>query len=499
MKKHKLISILILFALNIFAQNKTIFYLESNEDFLNPERGFYIPVDTKASNFKALDYERLSLFRTQPQKMNRASYTVKVSLLYRAYELDIFKDKALSASFLENLKKDFDIVRASGLKLILRFAYVNQTHTGNCVDIEHICPPYGDAPKEIVLQHIAQLKPLLQQNADVIALLQQGFIGIWGENYYSDYFGDASKNGDGKILNKYWQARNEIITALLHALPKNRMIQVRTPQIKQKYVYGPEAATTSQPLNLAEAYSGSSKSRIAFHNDCFLASVDDYSTFYDLGSSTQPSQKAIEILRKFTEADTKYTAVGGETCDDAFSPQNDCEPAGYAQKELAAMHYSFLNAAYNNNVNNDWDSLGCLQNIKKNLGYRYVLQKAILPQTISKKEALNIHISLKNVGYASNFNPRPVQLVLRNTQTQTTYFLPINTQIQRWFYGNIAIKRRLKLPQNIQKGHYEVLLNLPDQYKSLQKNATYSIRLANENIWETETGFNSLNHILKVN
>ena len=47
-------------------------------------------------------------------------------------------------------------------------------------------------------------------------------------------------------------------------------------------------------------------------------------------------------------------------------------------------------------------------------------------------------------------------------------------------------------------GKYELLLNLPDGYKSLQSNPLYSIRLANEKIWEEKTGYNKLEQFVEV-
>ena len=165
-------------------------------------------------------------------------------------------------------------------------------------------------------------------------MLQEGFIGIWGENYYTDYFGDASGNGPGTITDSSWLLRNRVLSALLQALPASRMVQVRTPQIKQKYVYGPHAGTAVLPLNETEAFTVSHKARIGFHNDCFLSSPDDYGTYMDLGSSVQIRQPALAALRKYIETDSKYTITGGETCDDAFSPQNDCAPAGFVEQEM---------------------------------------------------------------------------------------------------------------------------------------------------------------------
>ncbi len=493
MKKIIIVWMLLFFIVQLNAQSVRLSYKESDEDFTNPERGFYIPSQTKAGNFILLDATKLMAYRSQPQQLSGASYTINVSLLYRAYELDIFKQQSLSESFLNDLQKDFDAVRNAGLKMILRFAYTNETHGGDCKDEYKICPPYGDAPREIVLKHVQQLKPLFQKNADVIAVLQQGFIGIWGENYFTDYFGCATDDGQGVIADSSWLHRNQFLKALLDALPKDRMVQVRTPQIKQRFVYGPGAAVTAKPLILKDAFTKKDNARIGFHNDCFLASEDDYGTFYDYGNSVSKRDTANKRLRKYFENDSRYVAVGGETCDDAFSPQNDCAPFGHAEKEMAAMHYSYLNAAYNNQVNNDWDSLGCMKSIKQKLGYRFVLKSALLPKKIKKGSSFNIQLILENKGFASPFNPRPVQLILRNKQTGKIITLDFNTAIQQWFTGKIILKQNFLLPADAIKGKYEYLLNLPDGYKSLRSNPACSIRLANENLWEAITGYNQLN------
>jgi hypothetical protein len=485
-------------ALQSIAQNVKMEYKENREDISNPERGFYIPTGTRAGNFILLDAKLLKAYRIHPQQIAGASYSVNVSLIYRGYELDAFVHQPLSDAFLQKMQQDFDAVREAGLKMILRFAYTNTAKSGACKDEYAICPPYGDAPRAVVLNHIKQLKPLLQKNADVIAVLQEGFIGIWGENYFTDYFGDASTNGAGKILDSSWHHRNELLKALLDALPRSRMVQVRTPQIKQKFVYGPSAMVNSLPLKLSVAFTGSYQARIGFHNDCFLSTPDDYGTYYDYGSSALPRQPANEVLRKYIAADTKFTAVGGETCDDAFSPQNDCAPFGYAEKEMAAMHFSYLNAAYNNQVNNDWDSLGCMKNIQQKLGYRLVLQNAVFPVKAVRGKKFTVQLQLENKGYAAPFNPRPVQFILRNKQTGKIVILDVKTNIQKWFTGKVVLQQEFVLPASIEKGEYELLLNLPDGFKRLQGNPLYSIRLANEDMWEASTGFNDLKYILKV-
>ena len=42
------------------------------------------------------------------------------------------------------------------------------------------------------------------------------------------------------------------------------------------------------------------------------------------------------------------------------------------------------------------------------------------------------------------------------------------------------------------KGDYKVYLNLPDPMPNLHDNPDFSIRLANKDMWEEETGYNYL-------
>ncbi len=471
--------------------NITISYKESQEDFANPERGFYRHTQTEASNFEALNIDDLLKWRTLQEAGSGANYSIYSTLVFRYYVLDIFKTSLLSSVFLDQLKTDFVIARQAGVKLIPRFTYTVTTQSGGCPE-SFACPPYGDASKVIMLQHIGQLKPLLQENADVIACMQMGFIGIWGENYYSDFFGDPSSNGQGKLLDENWQDRIDILNALLDALPADRMIQVRSPQMKQRYVYGVRGSVNSPALTGNEGFTETDKARIGFHNDCFLSGPDDYGTYEDLGNSASPRQSANTILREYVKNDSKYTAMGGETCDDTYSPQNDCENAGMAQTELRKLHYSYLNSAYNNDVNNDWQNGGCMNDIKKNLGYRLVLQDAVFPSVVNTGTNFNFSINLENKGYASPFNARPLKLIMRKENSIEEFVFDLPDDVSKWYTGAVKINVSVRINSTMTKGRYELFLFLPDKYSSIAKRPEYAIRLANENSWEANTGYNKL-------
>lgn len=481
---------------NVGKDSTTITYTASTEDFTNPERGFYRYSETTVDNFTALNATTLATYKSGATPSG-GSFSVMSTLVFRYFIMSGYTGKALPDAFLTNLAKDFATARAAGVKLIPRFTYTISVTAGSCPE-SWICTPYGDAPKNIVLNHIAQLKPVLQANADVIATVQLGFIGVWGENFYTDYFGDASSNGQKQLLDKNWQDRSEVLKAMLDALPVDRMVQIRLPQLKQKFVYGVSALPTSGAMTAEEAATGTDKARIGYHNDCFLSSANDYGTFADYGSSTSTPVEATTAMRNFTAMDSKYVVVGGETCSDAYSPQNDCEPSGHAEQEFSDMHYSFLNADYNSEVNNDWQTGGCLDNIKRKLGYRLVLKDATFPSKLSATDSLTATLHLQNEGYAAPYNPRPVQLLLRNTETKKIDTLTFSTEVRKWLTGAVTLRQSFKLPAGIVAGTYEVLLNLPDGYNSLRNMPAYSIRLANNNVWESTTGYNNLNHKITI-
>lgn len=477
----------------------TVSYTTSEEDFANPERGFYTYSATMADSYTPLDLNTLKNARTQEQQASEGDYKIFSTLFFRYFVLRGFNNKPLTTDVLNKIKADFDVAREAGVKLIPRFTYTVRQVGGDCPE-GFICPPYGDAPKAIVLQHIEQLKPILHDNADVIACLQMGFIGTWGENYYTDYFGDPSKNGQGQLYDGNWRDRIEVLKALLDALPKDRMVQVRYPQMKQRYVYGVNAPTDSDPLSDAEAFTGSDKARIGLHNDCFISSATDYGTFGNYGNSSTESGGGGAETRAFAEKDNQYTVVGGETCDETYSPQNNCETAGIVQTELAAMHYSYLNSAYNNATNNLWVSGGCMENIKKNLGYRFVLVNSMVPKSgIKAGTQLPLEINLRNDGYASPFNPRVAKLVMRNQSGGQEFIYDLSTEVQKWFSGNIKISEMVLMDKTMPSGKYDLYLYLPDKYESLSKRPEYAIRLANKDVWDAATGYNKLNISVMIN
>ncbi|MFI6513727.1 DUF4832 domain-containing protein [Streptosporangium sp. NPDC050855] len=424
----------------------TVTYTATNEPFANPERGLY-------HHTGDCDKNDFSLATLQDYRANQ-----HISLVMCVFYLAESRNAPISPAALAQLQQQLDTVRAAGLKMILRFAYTTATDG-------------TDAPKDRVLAHLDQLAPYLSGNSDVIYLMQAGFIGAWGEWYYTQNFGNA-----GVVSAADWANRKTVVDKLLSVLPKTRMVQLRTPKFKRTLY-------STNPVSSSQAHDGSALARLGHHNDCFLASPDDYGTY---------ENTAVEY--PYLQADTAYVAMGGETCA-PNPPRSDCPTA---RDELSRFHWSYLNTDYHTGVLSGWNTEGCLSEITRSLGYRFTLERGTYPRSAAPGGAFPVNITIRNVGWAAPGNPRGIEVVLRNTATSVLHRLPITADPRRWQAGGTTtVSQTLTLPATLPRGTYAVLLNLPDP--QLGNRAEYSIRLANQGTWEAGTGMNNLLHTVTVN
>src|SRR5690606_36280627 len=109
-----------------------------------------------------------------------------------------------------------------------------------------------------------------------------------------------------------------------------------------------------------------------------------------------------------------------------------------------------------------------------------------------------ITLQLENKGYAAPFNARPLLLVLRNKADGSVVSIPVAQDVRAWQSGAMQFTAAVLIPQDLPAGSYELLLHLPDAYDNLADRPEYSIRLANEDVWEESTGYNRLNHTLQI-
>lgn len=420
-------------------------YVESDKVFANPERGFYTGQD-----FKSADANPIKPVVLVPNR-----YAGR-TLIYTGYYLTDYMESDISSDFLELIRTNMKALREGGMKCILRFAYKTDMYeTGH---------PW-DASPQWVARHIEQLKPILQEYGDVIFCLQAGFIGVWGEWCFTDHF----------VLNpvsvKDHELRKKVMVDLLDAMPKDRQIALRTPMFKRKMFL----ESYADSITLATAFDGSDLSRICGHNDCFGADATDMGTF----SGKDP--------REFWKKETRYVIMGGETCQ--VSEFSKCTRS---LKDLEDYHWTYLNFSYNTGVHVGWKQQGCYDEIERRLGYRLSLTDVFHTKYPKADSDFRIVLKIQNTGFAAPMNPRSVEFVLKDGNgTRTTYAMT-DIDPRYWFAGEtIIIDKTIKLPEEAQ-GVCNLYLNLPDPKEALHDNPLFSIRLANDGIWDKEAGYNKV-------
>jgi hypothetical protein len=409
----------------------TTTYTADNSVFSNPERGFHNRYDIITDR----DFSR--------------STNTNNTLVHSYVRLDNFRSSNISQSFLDQLSAGLAAARNQGMKVILRVSY----NFGPYPNSE------PDATEFWINQHLNQLAPVLSSNQDVIAFIEAGFIGAWGEWH-------TSTNG----LDTDMAAKIRIANSILAAVPASRQVALRYPSDVRAVING-----------------GVSSARLGNHQDCFLASDPD-----DWGTWARDPNYSVQQDKDYIATVGLNHPVGGETCN-VSSPRATCTTA---RTEMQWMRFSELNEDYEPGVINVFKSQGCFDEFKRNLGYRFRLIDATYPASASSGSSFNLQVNLTNDGYASPYNQRPVFAVLDGAGG--TFTFPLSYDPRNWESGqSVAINQSFTLP-SMPAGTYRLSLWLPDDATGLRANPKYSIRVANQNVWDATKGYNVLANSITI-
>ena len=430
-----------------------IAFTKSNEQIANPERGFYVQ-----KYYTTADLDETVMLSTVTE--NRESEHITIYL--HSYYLTDYIDKDIDPAFMERFERNMNTLRAGGAKAVLRFSYKSH-HSSND-------KPW-DATPQWADKHIDQIAPYLMKHRDVIYCIQAGFIGSWGEWYYTDNY--PFNPYDDEEFEPYWQ----IAEHLLSVTPDDRQICFRQPQFKMRYLKMRGQDVT--PLTEEEAYKPSLKARWAGHNDCFVSSESDVGTYHS------------DEERDFWAADTRFTAMGGETC-------KECEysNAVNAIQEMEKYHWSYLCNSYHPDILASWEGSGHYEQIKRRLGYRFALRWAKLPEDPKAGQQFDAQLAIRNYGFAAPVNKRDLELIFVSVNDPEKKYIYQQAEDPRFWMGGELHECTLScILDSEMQGEYKMYINLPDPYPSLHDNPLYSIRLANENMWEEATGYNYITTI----
>ncbi|WP_235560485.1 DUF4832 domain-containing protein [Brevundimonas sp. Leaf363] len=402
---------------------QTVTFVASEADWPNPERGFYRVIGPDLARASGADMAE--------------AFAAGFRLVYVKIDLEPWREAALPESEIQALDAAFGRARRTGIKLIVRASYNDPQGETGYRDAR-------DAPLAIVERHLAQLTPVFAANQDVIAVVQAGLIGAWGEWH-------TSSNGLATPENKL-----RVKDALMAAVPQGRFVQFRYPPDLIAWRARPEG-------------------RVGFHNDCFLASDTDVGT-YDEDPALRARQRAV------MQALGDIAPFGGETCNPADEagarPRADCADI---LGEGAAFNLTYLNDSYYRRAFHErWIAGGCMDQVRRSMGYRFALGAAEVPHRTTPGARFEVSLAVQNLGWSRPMNARPVEIVLVHAETGEVRRLPTaSVDARDWGPGETAAGLGVTSPVDLAPGRWRVLLALPDADPRLAGDARYAIRFAN--------------------
>jgi len=420
----------LLFSVIVYSQ--TVTYQVSNSVINNPERGFYRYTSTgSGGGYNLLNQSTLSGYRTNEN----------ITVIQRQFFLrDFITGIPITSTYLTNMQTDFNRIRNAGAKVIVRFTYSSSSST-----------PVFQPTKTQILSHIQQLTPVINANRDVIVSIQAGFIGKYGEWYYTG----SSEFGDGNftvLTTTQWNNRKEVMDRMMSSFDSSIPLQVRYIFAKQKM------------------YGNTFVGRIGFYNDSFLGTWGDSGTFNVSSKFATPTTSDVT----YWQNNTVKNPVSGET-NMINSPRTDCSNA---MTEMNRYNWGLINKDYFPTVISGWQTNGCFSDIQTKIGYKFEL----ISSTISSN---NILISLKNSGWSNLIRNRKVYLVFDNNINEYKYEI---TTTENWKKNSI-INLSVSLNYPIPNGTYKLYLHIPDNTNT---DVNYAIQFSNINVWIPQKGYNDL-------
>ncbi len=370
-QKYLILAILLFITLWSFAQVSTVQFTENTGTITNPERGFYKHTTTHDATSGPLTGQQPYELLTQAQLTGYRNGGN--TLILRLFYIHEFANADhIDQAYLNKMTADFQALRANGMKAFIRFAYSNSANSkDNGITLARI------------QNHLADVKPILEANKDVITAVQAGLVGAWGEWYYTNNFGDA-----GQINNQEWIKRYGVISALLQNVPSSIMVQLRSPSYKTRYLQ--HIGESSSALNESEAYNPSlAKARLGHHNDCFLSTPDN-------------KFKTIKIPKSLLVNPAAAITVGYRVFPDTVAPLNQRQLPVPAQP--MASYTMGANTVTGGVVN--WDNT---TNLVFPFGFMLALKVA--------DDANNVYIHVGESGYT---NASTYELYLNTDNNNTT-------------------------------------------------------------------------------
>lgn len=404
-------------------------YTESDTALSNPYIGWY-----SLHGYLLSDTETLTL--PDPASYDSSS----AGLVLLEINLKNYTDCDISDTGLAQLDQLLSAWQETGSQMILRFVYD--------WDGKNLLTEPQESSQ--IMRHMDQTGEIVRRYPASVYLMQGIFVGNWGE------MNNTKHMADGQMTT--------LLTHLASVTDPSVFLAVRTPaQLRS-------ALMTKKPLDASEAFRGTLAARLGLFNDGMLGSDTDTGTYGSASSEdidyTQAWNRQDELA--FQNALCSYVPNGGEViCDNSY---NDLDSA---ITDLALMHVSYLNSAYDPAVLNKWkataytgddtvyQNLNGYDYISRHLGYRYVLKSSELLRSNPLSAHATLSLTLENTGFSGCYRPLDLCVNMVSESGKVTSF-PIDADL-RFLQSRTSKTFQISLnTQSLESGTYTFYLQITD-------------------------------------
>ncbi|MCD7825410.1 MAG: DUF4832 domain-containing protein [Clostridiaceae bacterium] len=398
---------------------------------------------------------------------NSRSY--RLSLL--EFNIASYADRKLDRTAKENIRQVLDLFSGTQSKVIIRFLY-DWDGAGRETEPDSI---------ETVKLHMKQAGKLLSDYKDIIYTTQGIFVGSWAEMHTSKFL----SNEEMTELTLYYASVTD----------PDIYLAVRTPDQYQTIIR--QLETYPEKYSAIDISLEEIKARLGLFNDGMLGSVSDVGTYHD--ADTAQSEEEAQAIREeaisFQNLLCLNVPNGGEVVNS--SSYND---TWHAISDLSAMHVSYLNQMYDEEVITKWKNstyentasvfhgLSTYDYITRHLGARFVLRSCELSWKPFQNGNATGSILIENVGFSNLYHDKQMTLTLVSKKTNRKVTL-LDSQTDSslspcsWDAGTKTSISFSFSPFDLEDGEYQLLIQLSDPVTK------ESIPFANDSLSEEQDGY----------
>ena len=124
--------------------------------------------------------------------------------------------------------------------------------------------------------------------------------------------------------------------------------------------------------------------------------------------------------------------------------------------------------------------------------YRLAFTEISVSKSPTAGGYFRVKLNIQNSGFAALANPRAVELILVDGNGKKTVYKLDKVDPRYWFANQtITLDKVITLPSDA-SGKCTLYLNLPAPEETLHDNPLFSVRLANDDVWNSKTGYNTI-------